>query len=343
LILASVEAVFAEEEAWDRRTILRSGDASGMMDEAMSAPDGFARAGREPAAHADVARYGLDIGPAIALLRLPDGFAEPTGSREPSRERASPDTICPVLENEAKARGLPAVFFARLIWQESRFDPDAVSPKGAQGIAQFMPYTAAERGLTDPFDPVSALAESARFLRDLLDEFGNLGLAAAAYNAGPQRVRNWLAGRAVLPFETEDYVLAITGRAAADWLESDAELPDLTLPEVDSFQAACRTLAAIIKRRPPGAGPAKARWRPWGVQLAGGFSEAKALAAFARMKKQFGPTLGAEAPMVVRSTLRSRGTRPLYAVRLGADSRDAADQLCARLRAAGGACMVVKN
>src|SRR4029453_3053840 len=86
-------------------------------------------------------------------------------------------------------------FFTRLIWQESRFDPAAVSRAGAQGVAQFMPATASWRGLADPFDPVKAITKSAKLLHDLRREFGNLGLAAAAYNAGPGRVRDWLAGR----------------------------------------------------------------------------------------------------------------------------------------------------
>ena len=70
--------------------------------------------------------------------------------------------------------------FVRLIWRESRFNPSAVSPKGAQGIAQFMPGTAGERGLLDPLNPVQALPKSAEFLAELRSQFGNLGLAAAA-------------------------------------------------------------------------------------------------------------------------------------------------------------------
>ena len=57
-----------------------------------------------------------------------------------------------------------------------------------------MPGTANERGLLDPFNPVQALPKSAEFLSELRDQFGNLGLAAAAYNAGPRRVQEWLAG-----------------------------------------------------------------------------------------------------------------------------------------------------
>src|SRR4051794_13084273 len=106
--------------------------------------------------------------------------------------------ICRAIEAAARAQGLPFGFFARLIWQESRFRHDAVGPVTrsglrAEGIAQFMPYTAAERLLLDPFDPAQALPKSAEFLKELLAEFGNLGFAAAAYNAGPQRVRDWIA------------------------------------------------------------------------------------------------------------------------------------------------------
>jgi hypothetical protein len=65
--------------------------------------------------------------------------------------------ICDLIETHAAAHSLPPDFFARLIWKESRFDPAAVSPAGAEGIAQFMPGTAALRGLTDPFDVDQAI------------------------------------------------------------------------------------------------------------------------------------------------------------------------------------------
>jgi soluble lytic murein transglycosylase-like protein len=97
---------------------------------------------------------------------------------------------------------LPANFFARLIWQESRFDPVAVSRAGTQGVAQFMPATANWRGLSNPFDPLEAIAQSAKLLRDLRREFGNLGLAAAAYNAGSGRVHDWLACGATIWMRT---------------------------------------------------------------------------------------------------------------------------------------------
>ena len=131
-------------------------------------------------------------------------------------------SICLLLESAARSNGLPVEFFARVIWQESRFRPNAVGPmtrsgKRALGIAQFMPGTAAERQLLNPFDPIQALPKSAEFLRDLRRQFGNLGLAAAAYNAGPRRVREWLAGTGPMPSETRNYVFAITGSTVEQW------------------------------------------------------------------------------------------------------------------------------
>jgi hypothetical protein len=128
--------------------------------------------------------------------------------------------LCDVLEDIADEFDIPAPLFTRLIWQESRFRNDVVSRAGAQGMAQFMPRTAEIRGLQDPFDPLQALPASADFLRDLVEQFGNFGLAAAAYNGGPTRVRNWLAGRGTLPKETRDYVVKITGRPVENWRQT---------------------------------------------------------------------------------------------------------------------------
>jgi hypothetical protein len=127
-----------------------------------------------------------------------------------------------LIETAAIRNDIPVWFLARLIRQESGFNPQAVSPVGALGIAQFMPVTAAERGLANPFDPAQAIPKSAELLKDLKGRFGNLGLAAAAYNAGPQRVQSWLAGRGDLPTETRSYVLAITGRPVQEWALRDA-------------------------------------------------------------------------------------------------------------------------
>jgi soluble lytic murein transglycosylase-like protein len=119
---------------------------------------------------------------------------EPGQSTPPTAQ-----SVCEVLATAATANDLPVDFFTRLIWQESRFKPDAISPKGAQGIAQFMPMTARSSGLADPFNPLDAIAKSGQLLRELRHEFGNLGLAAAAYNAGSGRVHDWIGGRRSLP------------------------------------------------------------------------------------------------------------------------------------------------
>jgi hypothetical protein len=125
--------------------------------------------------------------------------------------------ICTTLVKVAQANALPLGFFTNLIWRESNFDHDAISPVGAMGIAQFMPDTAERMGIGDAFDARDALPASGKLLRTLRARFGNLGLVAAAYNAGPKRVVDWLEQRSGLPKETRDYVNIITGRPAEHW------------------------------------------------------------------------------------------------------------------------------
>ncbi|MDA9434042.1 lytic transglycosylase domain-containing protein [Bradyrhizobium sp. CCBAU 51627] len=160
---------------------------------------------------------------------------------------ASPtEQFCRALKEAAEASGIPVPFFARLLWQESRFKSNEVSQAGAQGVAQFMPETAAEVGLDDPFDPMKALPASAKFLRKLRDDFGNLGLAAAAYNAGPGRIQKWLARESDLPRETRDYVRIITGTRAEDWIErSDALAIRIDLPR----EAPCEGVGSLSKSK----------------------------------------------------------------------------------------------
>jgi soluble lytic murein transglycosylase-like protein len=140
---------------------------------------------------------------------------EPEDARRPVATR---EEICNSVASAAQAHDLPIAFLASLVWQESRFNWQAVSPVGAVGIAQFMPEVGKAFGLSDPFDPLQAIHVSAKVLRELHEQFGNLGLAAAAYNAGPKRVLDWMASRGNLPAETRTYVLAITGRPAEQWV-----------------------------------------------------------------------------------------------------------------------------
>jgi hypothetical protein len=148
---------------------------------------------------------------------------DPDDSAAAAPSVSETDAFCHTLKEAAEASQIPVAFFARLIWQESRFRSNEVSNAGAQGVAQFMPETAAEVGLDDPFDPYKALPASAKLLRKLRDDFGNLGLAAAAYNAGSGRIQKWLAKQSELPQETRDYVRIITGTKPEAWIQ-DADL-----------------------------------------------------------------------------------------------------------------------
>ena len=170
---------------------------------------------------------GLLLALPVAAQETPrEETASPRGqSVQPAPPADAQKSICLLLESAARANSLPVEFFARVIWQESRFRADAVGPvtrsgQRALGIAQFMPGTAAERNLLNPFDPIHALPKSAEFLRELRRDFGNLGLAAAAYNAGPRRVREWMAGTGPMPAETRNYVQAITGNSVEQWAKA---------------------------------------------------------------------------------------------------------------------------
>lgn len=247
--------------------------------------------------------------------------------------------ICALIAENADRHGLPKEFFARLIWKESRFDAGAVSPAGAEGIAQFMPGTAKARGLADPFDIEQAIPASAAFLAELKRGFGNLGLAAAAYNAGEARVSRWLASGGFLPMETEDYVLDITGEPADAFQERGKDIASRPLDPRLGFDEACRQLPVIAAATVP---MARIRLKPWGIQVAGNFRRSAALAQYDRVRARFGGLLAGHEPVVsrVRTPI---GRRAIHAVRIGADSRAEADRICDTLRRAGGSCVVMKN
>lgn len=246
-------------------------------------------------------------------------------------------SVCRLIERSAQAERLPVDYLTKLIWQESRFNANAVSPKGAQGMAQFMPGTAAERGLADPFDPEQAIPKAANLLMELRGRFGNLGLAAAAYNAGPQRVADWLAGKGGMPAETRTYVLIVTGTDVEDWRAGAAA------PAYAGSPDNCEKITIALKARGGTLIAAIAPTAPWGVQLAGNFSKALALSAFSRTRTRLVSVLADVQPMVIGSRLRSRGTRIFYRVRAPAPSRGEAQGLCDRIHRAGGACVVLKS
>jgi hypothetical protein len=276
---------------------------------------------------------------AAIWLAVTPSFAEPPGGAA-SGEESVVQTICRLIDSSALAQDLPTPFLTRLIWQESNFQSDAVSPAGARGVAQFMPGTAGERGLADPFDPEAAIPKAAALLADLRKQFGNLGLAAAAYNAGAGRVSNWLAGAGELPLETQDYVMIVTRHAAAEWRGPDAEkLTDETVfPD-----ASCVQMIAKVRRDEPTLFARSEFWAPWGVQISGSFSKAAALRAYQRASGAYASVLGGIEPMILGGHVRSRGFRPYYRVRAPAATRAEADALCARLLRVGGACVVLRS
>jgi len=179
-------------------------------------------------AHADV----LEIGAAgeVQWVAGPQARRAPLApvvalEEVPQDVQAVPDSI--VADTASHARGIPAIYapvvaqlsarydlspalIEAVVWQESRWRANAVSPVGARGLAQLMPGTARDLGV-DPDDPIANLEGGARYLREQLDRFdGDLEKALAAYNAGPARVQR--AGGIPRIRETQVYVSSIMGR-----------------------------------------------------------------------------------------------------------------------------------
>jgi hypothetical protein len=267
--------------------------------------------------------------------------AEPSAVPGETVEQA----LCRLIDTAAAQRHLSSEFLTRLLWQESSFHAGVTSSAGAQGIAQFMPGTARERGLNDPFDPEQAIPASAAFLADLETRFGNRGLAAAAYNAGPARVAAWLDGTASLPMETELYVERITSRSAGEWAaDLKRQGPPAPNEPKPPPNRDCTQVALDIRALVPSLSSiALAALAPWGVQLAGNFSKALALASFERARSHYQAILGKTRPMIIGTRLRTRGFHAFYRVRVPAASRTEANALCSRIRAARGACVVLRS
>jgi hypothetical protein len=290
-------------------------------------------------------------------MRAAQGFFEPrmvqnteaetsdsvTAEPDHMQSSASPnafESVCQTLKSAAQLNDLPLEFLTRLIWQESRFNAHAISPAGAQGIAQFMPGTAAWIGLANPFDVADAITKSAELLRSLKSQFGNLGFAAAAYNAGPKRVADWLAGHRGLPRETQAYVLIVTGHARIS-----LNLPDgvpcsqiATLFAHDRLKTP-RTVVGRDNTKPVnGSATAQA---PWGVQLIGGSSQTSVLASYHQLQRKYQTVLGSRQPLVIRSQVGRNAS--WYRLRIAAQTLAEAELLCGTLREAGGSCLVQRN
>ncbi len=257
-----------------------------------------------------------------------------------SKENFARD-ICGVIDHYAAVNDLPAAFFARLIWRESLFRPNAVSPKGAEGIAQFMPGTAKMRGLNNSFDAVEALGKSAEYLNELKSRYGNLGFAAAAYNAGENGLERFLEVD-WLPAETRNYVLAITAYSVEDWRDNPPKVLDLTLDKNKNFIDGCVALASTRQLRDIEVID-EAEWAPWGVQLAAHFQKSVAQRLFVRAVERLPESIRSEKPLLLRERNASFGLRIRYAARIGRETQADANKLCATIRKSGGACLVFRN
>jgi Transglycosylase SLT domain len=265
--------------------------------------------------------------------------AEKPAAPQPPKHTTA-DDICRTVEEAAAENELPVEFFARVIWQESRFNARALSRKGAEGIAQFMPRTADWRGLADPFDPIAALRNAASYLRELHKKFGNLGLAAAGYNAGPGRVDAWLEGKRALPSETRNYVAVITGWTADQWASpSPPKLAETTIPQ----GVPCTRLANLILAPAQKARRIAAYVPRWGAQITANWSESRAWATYRALQKQYASLIGDREPIVLHGRLPGMGSAARYMIRIADDNRGFLEKLCGKLIAAGGACVVLHN
>lgn len=127
-------------------------------------------------------------GPSMPGLPCYSAEYQPSPGLSPAAERRRA-TWFTSMAAAACASGVPVPLLDALIIQESRYNPLALSPKGASGISQLMPERARMLGVRDVWNPIDNMRGSARYLRSLLDEFGRFDLALAAYNAGEGRVR----------------------------------------------------------------------------------------------------------------------------------------------------------
>ena len=257
-----------------------------------------------------------------------------------SADNFAPD-ICNAFFRFSGRYKLDAGFFARLIWQESRFDPNAKSHADAMGIAQFIASTAKLRKLDDPYNPAQALEASAKYLAELEQRFGNLGLAAAAYNAGETAAANFKAGKAGLPNETWNYVQIITGQDPATWRDTPPKSHDFSLSGKGTFYQRCQLLATTRKLSDPK--ELVPQYKKWGVQVAAGKSRALAAKSYKYRTRACKRLLSAKRPDYIYSSPQVKLRRPSYVARIGFDARRKANDFCAKLKASNCGCVVYKN
>lgn len=248
--------------------------------------------------------------------------------------------VCRQIAAEAGLNGLPPAFLARLLWQESRFDPNAVSPARAMGIAQFIASTARLRGLDDPFNPAQAIEKSAAYLAEMTRRYGNVGLAAIGYNGGERRAEGWIARTGGLARETVNYVRIITGETAETWRDAAPDDKTFALDGDTPFQVACEAMAADRRVSPLAAPPS--RVSPWGVQVGYGTDARGARAAYDRLSRACRAAAPVSRLEFVPQDRRGRA-QPITAARIGARNRAQAIATCRAISNAGCICRAYRN
>jgi D-alanyl-D-alanine carboxypeptidase len=279
----------------------------------------------------------------------------------------------PYVDEAARRFGLPAHWIRAVMRQESGGQQQAVSPVGAMGLMQLMPQTYAglrdRYGLGgDPFEPRDNIMAGTAYLREMYDRFGAPGFLAA-YNAGPQRVDDYLASGESLPEETTNYLLALapqlgpdtqmTGPLAA-YAGNAAEAAPVMLataaPTQRSFASGCDSDAAYDPDHPchalervasaPAPTPpvvlasAAAPRGGWAIQV-GAFTSASLARSIAQRAEEEEPVLLGGAAISVPPTSPFGGS-VLYRARLVALSQSLADLACQRLNAQQLPCIVVR-
>jgi len=179
---------------------------------------------------AAIRKQAEDLG--LWLMPL-DGKPPPETAEPPDCDPLDDKVVNPLIEDAAKQQSLDPKLLHAMIGQESAFRPCAVSAKGAEGLMQLMPETAAELGVADPFDPRQNLDGGARFLKQLLDKYkGDLPQALGAYNAGPKTVDE--SGGVPDLQETGEYVDAILAKAGLKPAEQPAKPADAPAKPAES-------------------------------------------------------------------------------------------------------------
>jgi soluble lytic murein transglycosylase-like protein len=192
----------------------------------------------------------------LGLWLMPlDGKPAGAGTAEADCEPLDDNLVNPLIDDAAKQQSLDPKLLRALIGQESAFRPCAMSAKGAKGLMQLMPETAAELGVSNPFDPKQNLDGGSRYLKQLIEKYkGDLPQALGAYNAGPKTVDG--AGGVPNLQETQEYVDAILTRAglkpadAPSKPEETQAKPVVPAPQPENPQAKPGDLPAKAAEQP---------------------------------------------------------------------------------------------